>query len=551
MKNELKSMLENLDIDPDKIDNKKIKETILYLFNLIEDLASGNRELQIENQKLRDENNRLKGENGKPNIKPNNNKSGKKRDISSEKERKEMTPSKKNKRKSKKEKIKIDRTEICLVDPKILPPDAEFKGYDIHIVQGLIIKTDNVEFKKEVYYSASLHKTYIGPLPLGYEGDFDSTIKALTIILQNAANVSEPKILELLKNFGTHISAGTISNILIKNKEIFHQEKDELYKAGLESTNYQQIDDTGARVNGENCYTQIICNPLYTAYFTTERKDRLTVLDVLTNFKQRAFCFNDETFRLLEQFNMPKKIIIELEKFEKDKDLTEDEIEKLLEKYLPEIGKIQKVRILESAAIASYHKDTGHLIVKLLLCDDAPQFKLLTEELALCWVHDGRHYKKVSPVIPYNIKKLEDFREEYWNYYHKLLRYKEQPSEELANQLSEKFDELFSTETGYKELDERILKSEAKKREMLMVLKYPDIPLHNNESELGARAKIRRRDVSLQTKTEEGTKASDTFLTIVQTAKKLGISAYEYIFDRVSKRFELPSLAEVIKARGP
>ena len=82
-----------------------------------------------------------------------------------------------------------------------------------------------------------------------------------------------------------------------------------------------------------------------------------------------------------------------------------------------------------------------------------------------------------------------------------------------------------------------------------MALKHPEVPLHNNESELGARAQVRRRDVSLHTMTEDGTKANDTFLTIVQTAKKLGVSAYAYIYDRVSKRFCMPTLAELIAAK--
>ncbi|MCD6197795.1 MAG: hypothetical protein J7K15_04375 [Deltaproteobacteria bacterium] len=81
------------------------------------------------------------------------------------------------------------------------------------------------------------------------------------------------------------------------------------------------------------------------------------------------------------------------------------------------------------------------------------------------------------------------------------------------------------------------------------ILKYPELPLHNNGSELEVRAEKRRQDVSLQTKTEEGTKAKDTFLTITQTAKKLGVSAYEYIYDRISRQFNMPSLAELIKQR--
>ena len=73
------------------------------------------------------------------------------------------------------------------------------------------------------------------------------------------------------------------------------------------------------------------------------------------------------------------------------------------------------------------------------------------------------------------------------------------------------------------------------------------IPLHNNAAELAARAQVRKRDVSLHTITQEGTQANDTFLTITQTCKKLGVSAYEYIFDRVSKAFKLPSLAQIIR----
>ncbi len=40
---------------------------------------------------------------------------------------------------------------------------------------------------------------------------------------------------------------------------------------------------------------------------------------------------------------------------------------------------------------------------------------------------------------------------------------------------------------------------------------------------------VRKRDVNLQTITEEGTKANDIFMTIVQTAKKLCVRAYQYI----------------------
>jgi len=49
--------------------------------------------------------------------------------------------------------------------------------------------------------------------------------------------------------------------------------------------------------------------------------------------------------------------------------------------------------------------------------------------------------------------------------------------------------------------------------------------------------------------TKDGTKANDTFMTIVQTAKKLGVNTYEYIHDRVSKSFCMPSLSALINAK--
>src|SRR5674536_396836 len=73
----------------------------------------------------------------------------------------------------------------------------------------------------------------------------------------------------------------TISRILTEDNDLFHEEKSEIFLSGLNSTTYQQIDDTSTRVNGNNWYTQIICNPYYAAYFTVPHKNRETILDIL------------------------------------------------------------------------------------------------------------------------------------------------------------------------------------------------------------------------------------------------------------------------------
>ncbi len=126
----------------------------------------------------------------------------------------------------------------------------------------------------------------------------------------------------------------------------------------------------------------------------------------------------------------------------------------------------------------------------------------------------------------------------------------ETSASEEATRFSAEFNELFSTKTRYHALGDRIAKTVAKKSDLLMALKHPEVPLHNNESELGARAQVRMRDVSLHTMTEDGIKANDTFLTMVETVKKLGVGAYDYIYNRVSKRFCMPTLAEMVGAKG-
>ena len=539
------------------IDIKSISATIriiiIGLLNIIETIFQNKEELKEENQKLKDEINHLKGEQGKPDIKAkNSNKENS--NHSSEKERKgnsKKSNKKKRNRKSRNINIKIDREETCKIDRDILPEDAQFKGYSEYIVQDIKIITDNVKYKREIFYSPSTGKTYTGKLPDGVEGEgeFGIGIRSLIPLLKSECNMTEKSILDFFQNFGIYISSAYISNRWTKGYDIFHDEKNEIYKTGLSLTTFQQIDDTGARVKGENHYTQIVCSPYYTAYFTTPKKNRLTVLDVFRNFAPRKFLYNQHTIELLNGFNLSQKIKNELDNlFDRDKVIDEEEFEKHIKEI--KIGPTQYLRVKEALAIAEYHSQNEIPVIKQLICDDAPQFKVLTPELGLCWVHEGRHYKKLNPAIPLYRKELDDFSDKFWKYYHKLKEYKQSPNKEKASILSKEFDELFSIVTGYDHLDDRIGKTLAKKKELLLVLKYPELPIHNNASELSARVQVRDRDVSLHTMSEDGTKIKDTFMTISQTAKKLGIRTYEYIYDRVSGAFEMPSLASIMLQRG-
>ena len=529
--------------------DEKTKAIVFPLLNIIEAQTKQIADLKEHVQELKDEINRLKGEQGKPDIKPDTKKKPA-NDISSEKERKKSKKPRKKRKKN--QHIKINRTEYCTVDKDILPADAEFKGYQDVIVQGIKIEPDNVLFKKEVFYSGSKNKTWLADLPDGYEGGFSPIIKSLTIGLKYVCNVSEPKILAFMTNIGIYISAGSISNILIKNIDVFHEEKTDIVNAGLESTDYHQTDDTKARVNGKNHHTHILCNRYYTAYTTQKSKSRLAVLEVLKNGAPLHYCLNQQAFEIASELRLGEKYLNRLKPLESNLEYTENELEQLILQLFPTLTDRVKSKIVDAAAIASYRmgKGTGPPVVKIMMSDDAPQFKSIFEHLALCWVHDGRHYKKLRPVVPYYAQKLDEFLAEYWTYYHKLLDYKIIPlPETVPNEsgLSDEFDLLFATKTGYDNLDDRIVKSKNKKDNLLLALKYPEIPLHNNASELAARVAARKRDVSLHTMTQEGTKSMDTFLTIVETAKKLAVNQFHYIMDRVSKKYLMPSLAQMVR----
>ena len=234
--------------DPNQIkDLDQAREAIGMLLNLVEELKQENINLREQVQELRDEVNRLKGEQGKPPIKPG--KQGGGSDHSSEKER---SRPKKRRRRRKAKQVQIDREEKLQVERSQLPKDAEFKGYEPVIIQDLVIKTDNVRFLKEKWYSPSLQETYLAALPAGYQGEFGPGLRSLVVTLYYAAEMTEPKIIEFLENMGILISAGQVSNLLIKNQDNWHAEKEAVYLAGLQSTIWQHVDDTATRVNGEN-----------------------------------------------------------------------------------------------------------------------------------------------------------------------------------------------------------------------------------------------------------------------------------------------------------
>jgi hypothetical protein len=411
-------------------------------------------------------------------------------------------------------------------------------------------RTDNIQFYKEKFYAASTRKSYLAELPRGYEGQFGPGIKAMTLAFYFGIGTSEPKIREFFENVGIQISAGEISNLLIKKQDDFHAEKDAVFEAGLQSSPWQQTDDTVTRVNGQNQHCHIVCNPVYTSYNTRTSKDRLSVLDVLCNGRKRMFRLNEETIGYLRGITWSKAAWRKIQSWESEQDWEEAAFLERLDEGLPRLSKQQRKTMIDAAAVSAYHAQKDYPVVKALVCDDAPQFNWLGKKMMSCWVHDGRHYKKLMPVIPLHRKLLDDFLKQFWKYYHQLLDYSQNPTVEERLRLEIAFDELFSTHTGYDSLDQRIDKTKAKKDILLLVLQYPELPLHNNASELGVRQRDRKRDVSFGPRTDDGVRAWDTFATLAETTKKLDLSFYHYLVDRISGTNQIPPLADLVSARA-
>ncbi len=419
------------------------------------------------------------------------------------------------------------------------------------MVQDVALHTDTVLVRCARWYAASTRRSYQAPLPEGYadQGHDGPGLKALALQLYYQGQMSEPKILEVLQSVGIVISAAHLATLLL-DQPVFAAEYEEIARAGLASSPYQHLDETSTRVDGVEEQCHIVCGPLYTLYRTTPRKDRLAVLDVLRLGAPRAYQVNRYAWAFLVEHGLPAAVLTALRLLPQGVDLDAATFGALLDEHVLRLGPQQRVHVLDAAAIGAYRAQQDVPVVEILVCDDAPQFKGVTAEVALCWVHAGRHFKKLTPIFAVHRTLVETFLADFWAYYHDLQAYHAAPTAAEKARLDAAFDTLFARRTGYWHLDERIATTAAKKEALLCVLDHPDVPLHNNPAELGARHRVRKRDVSFGPRSHAGLTAWDIFGTLTQTAAKLGVNIAHYLHDRLSGAYRMPSLAALVTQRA-
>ena len=171
----------------------------------------------------------------------------------------------------------------------------------------------------------------------------------------------------------------------------------------------------------------------------------------------------------------------------------------------------------------------------------------------LCWVHAERLFHKLLPLNDQHREDIARVRSQIWTFYADLKRYKAQPAAERTGQckdaLNRRFDEIFTQWTRYSSLNLLLLRIHKNKSELLLVLERPEIPLHTNDSERDIRDHVKKQKISGGTRSDLGRQCRDTFSSLKKTCRKLGISFWDYLTDRISCSDQIPPLHHIIEQR--
>ena len=508
---------------------------VVQLLELIEQQASiiGQQAEQI--QLLKDEIARLKNQNPKPKIRPSS--LGKKKKDKSNKRKSKRAGSKKRKKTA-----QLQIHETIPVPLENIPDGAVFKGYNPFVVQGLKIKLHNTKYLLATYETAD-GKYICSKLPERLNGKhYDPELICFILYQHHHCGVTQPLLLEQLIEYGVDISKGTLSNILIESKESFHNEKDRILAVGLEVSTYINVDDTGARHNGKNGYCTHIGNELFSWFESTESKSRINFLKLM-RAGNSDFVINMDAICYLHEHKLPQKPLAAIIENQGMIFANDSQWHDFLAQNA--IVNARHVQIATEAVLIGTiieHGISKHLVI---VSDDAGQFNVLLH--ALCWIHANRAIDKIIPFTDQAKIDLDTVKDQVWQLYEGLKAYKENPTSKDQQRLEERFDEIFTQKTASALLNAALKRIYNNKSELLLVLERPDIPLHNNGAENAIREYAKKRKISGSTRSESGRRCRDTFTSLKKSCRKLGVSFWQYLKDRIEGIGVIPDLSELIR----
>ena len=487
-----------------------------------------------EIQLLKDEIARLKGQKPKPKIRP----SKLEKDPEGQK-KKDSSGKRPGSNKRSKTADLIIHKEIT-VPPESIPTNSTFKGYKPYTVQGIKIEPYNIRYLLERWQTPD-GNYIVGQLPPEVQGHFSPELKRFILYQYHHCHITEPLLLEQLWQWAVDISSGQLNRIMTKGKDIFHNEKDAILSVGLQVSDYINVDDTGARHDGKNGYCTHIGNELFAWFQSTDSKSRMNFLQLL-RAGQMDYVINEDALEYMNNQRLPKSILYLFEDHYKKQFLNLSEWEDHLQDL--EVVNHRHIKIATEGALLGSLLHHGLPRSLVIVSDDAGQFNILNH--ALCWIHAERTINKLIAPSEEKRKILEEVRKQIWDFYKDLKAYKISPDETKKVQLGDKFDEIFTQKTDYQMLNLALGRLYNNKSELLLVLDRPEIPLHNNLSENDIREYVKRRKVSGSTRSELGRQCRDTFTSLKKTCRKLGVSFWDYLLDRLSKSQVIPPLQDII-----
>jgi len=205
-------------------------------------------------------------------------------------------------------------------------------------------------------------------------------------------------------------------------------------------------------------------------------------------------------------------------------------------------------RMATEGALLGRLIESGFSLDLAIVSDGAGQFAILLH--ALCWVHAERWVHKLIPLNDRHREEQARVRGEIWDLYADLKAYQRDPNPMQAPLLAARFDAIFTQRAAFETLTQTLKRLHGHKDERLLVLKRPDIPLHTNGSENDIRGYVKWRKVSGGTRNDLGRRCRDTFASLKKTCRKLGVSFWAYLTDRIEQRGEIAPLPDVIRQRA-
>lgn len=425
------------------------------------------------------------------------------------------------------------------------PPGSTSNGYQEYFVQELVLYGKVTRYLREQILTPD-GRTLLAPLPADVlPGKHFGVILTGYILYQhNHGNVTQPLLLEQLRELGIDISAGQLSNILTEDKQAFHDEKAEILQAGLQESSYVGVDDTGARHQGKNGYCTALGNELFAYFESTDSKSRLNFLQVLRG-RTTAYTLNEVAVAYWQRQQLAREVV---EKLQQGAQHFVDEA--AWQARLVELGITSErhVRIVTEGALLGQLIAQGVAADLVILSDGAPQFVVLLH--AACWVHAERPLLRMVPYNEAHRAAIAAVRQQVWELYKDLKAYQGQPTPAWKAGLEARFDALCEQKTAYASINGVLKEMREHKADLLRGLERPEVPLHNNGTESIIRCYVKTRKISGSTRSDAGRRCRDTFASLKKTCRKLGISFWLYLQDRLLGQGQVARLADLIRQRA-